>query len=186
VSDITLELLDKLGACCRDDGKMYSDERLRRLWPGRESITPLELASDRRIPCADRVWVLVWVCPELAARFANDVADRAVRRHCLGTVIDEWARRWLSGEDRSLKAAALAADAAWAASAAGSAEWAAAWVAEAAHSAAESAGREGSVAAWSAAWAGATAAAEATVWPAERQRQVKWWRDALAEREVAS
>jgi hypothetical protein len=170
VSDITLELLDRLGACCRDG--RYSDERLRRLWPGRESITPLELASDRRVPCADRVWVLVWVCPELAARFANDVADRAVRRHCLGTVIDEWARRWLSGEDRSAEAAARAA---WAARVA-TAAWAAR-VAAAAKAAAEAA-------AWAARAAARAAWAARVATASERRRQVKWWRDALAELEV--
>jgi hypothetical protein len=74
MENITLAWLDKVGACGRDG--RYRDEVLQRWWPGRKSITPLELANDRRIPCCDRVWVLCRACPEYASEFAGVTADR--------------------------------------------------------------------------------------------------------------
>ena len=110
---ITIEDLDRWGACGRHHE--YRDEILHRWLNGRPGLTALEVARLRQAPCVDRLWVLLRsevIGEELCREAADVYADRAVRRHALPhPVTREWARRWLSGEDRS-KAAARAA---WAA-----------------------------------------------------------------------
>ena len=120
---ITIQKLDEWGACAREDGERYSDANLKRLFRGRESLTPLEVERMRSVLVEDRIWVLLR--PEvLGDRFqpvVYAIADRAVRRHCLTCnipAVEEWAVNWLSGENRSYGAAAWAAEAAWAATSA--------------------------------------------------------------------
>jgi hypothetical protein len=117
VKTITPKDLDLWEACGRYDD--YSDERLMRL-AGKLEWTPLEISRMAWVPCKDRLWVLLRVDvlgDDLYQEAWIAYVDRAVRRHALGSCIDEWARRWLSGENRSESAAdaADAADAAWAA-----------------------------------------------------------------------
>jgi hypothetical protein len=91
-------------------------------------------------------------------RALEHIVDRAVRTHAVGSIIDDWAQRWLSGEDRSTKAA-------WVAARVGvvSAAWAA-------RAAAVSADAE--TAAQAAAWAAAQAAAWAAAWAAQAAETV--------------
>ena len=158
---ITIEDLDRWGACGRHHE--YRDEILHRWLNGRPGLTALEVARLRQAPCVDRLWVLLRsevIGEELCREAADVYADRAVRRHALPhPVTREWARRWLSGEDRSKAAAWAAGDAAWAAwaaaraawAAAGDAAWAAGDAAWAAGDAAWDAGGAAGAAAWDAA-----------------------------------
>ena len=134
--NITIKDLDRWGACSRGDGNNYSDERLKKLLRGRESVTPLEVLRMRSVPVQDRIWALLR--PDvLGAEFlpvVSAIADRAVRRYCLKcgvAEVEQWAAMWLSGENRS---GAAANGAAWAAADAAArtartdaAAWAAAW-----------------------------------------------------------
>ena len=127
---ITFADLDRWLACDRAPGKRYSDERLTRLWGG-DSITPLDLARCKAIPLKDRLWALLRgeVLGSALPGVLRDIVDPVVERHALHCGVkdvEEWARRWLSGEDRS---AASARAAAWAARAAAWAARAAAWAA---------------------------------------------------------
>ena len=119
--------------------------RLLELYPSKEAEL-LDILRDVRIPEEDRVWLGCHALPwETIKPVVEGWVERAIRR-CLGkSGIPEWetwAEKWLSGEDRSWRAAAAwAAEAgagaarAWAAGA-----WAArAWAAEAAAWAAEAA-----------------------------------------------
>jgi hypothetical protein len=97
---------------------------------------------------------------EQTTAWLDVLVTRAVRSHALRCgvpTVEEWAARWLSGEDRTARAAAAAA---WAAAEATWAE-AAAWAARAARAA------EATWAAW------AAEAAEAAAAAAERERQVR-------------
>ena len=186
---ITTKLLDEWGACDRAEGERYSNANLKRLFRGRKSLTPLEVSRLRSVSAEDRIWVLLR--PEvLGERFmpvVNAIADRAVRRHCLKCgipAVEQWAKVWLSGEDRSYAAtasaawAASAASAAWAASAARAARAArAAWAAEAALEAADAADAADAAAAAAVAAAALDAATLAT----ERRAQLAAIRKALAE-----
>jgi len=174
--NITIKDLDRWGACSRGDGNNYSDERLKKLLRGRESVTPLEVLRMRSVPVQDRIWALLR--PDvLGAEFlpvVSAIADRAVRRYCLKcgvAEVEQWAAMWLSGENRSGAAAngaawaagdADAGAAARAADAADAAVYAAR--ARAAWAAADAAARTArtDAAAWAAAWA--TAAAWAAAW----------------------
>jgi len=116
----------------------YPRERVEALWGGRERMTLAEIL-DLPIPAADRVWVIRLNPPD---GWADRVADRAVRTHAMGCGIievEDWAARWLSGDDRSLRSVgeaigearraedarnANAAAAAWAVAAAA---WASGW-----------------------------------------------------------
>ena len=114
-------------------GACYEPERVVHLWAGRARLSYLEImALD--IPAPDRLWV-VWQDGELAPLVIERIVTRAVTTHALACgdpVVEAWARRWLSGEDRTEAAARAAA-------------WAAAWAAaraarEAAGAAARAAG----------------------------------------------
>jgi hypothetical protein len=153
---------------CRD----YTDNGnalLLRLANGETEWPLIDILRRSDIPAADRVWIatqknVLTDAQRVAALEA--VVTRAVTNHALGTVIDAWARDWLSGRDRSEDNAAAAEEsvlwevagfaAAWAAASAGriaTAEWAA--LAAAAAEAAE-----------------ATEVAKAAARAAEREQQV--------------
>lgn len=110
-------------------------------------------ARDGELKCGCRVLEAVrWVeCPqpttEQRVRFGIGCTWKEGRKGWR-----KWARRWLTGEDRTKVAAARAVEAAGAA-------WAAAWAAEAAERAA-----------WAAEWAAVEAAAETAAWAAEKNR----------------
>lgn len=90
------------------------------LFAGRDSLSAQEiLALD--IPAKDRIWL---VCqegvldPDIHDRWIEIVVTRAVTDHALHcgiAQVEEWARTWLSGEDRTAEAADAAAEAAYAA-----------------------------------------------------------------------
>ena len=174
---ITIEDLDRWGACGRHHE--YRDEILHRWLNGRPGLTALEVARLRQAPCVDRLWVLLRsevIGEELCREAADVYADRAVRRHALPhPVTREWARRWLSGEDRSR-------DAAWAAWAAARAAWAATKAAgDAAWAAGDAAWAAGDAAwaAWAAAWAAGDAAWDAAWDAAGDAWQLAWLRKRL-------
>jgi hypothetical protein len=141
----------------------YSRAEVEAVFNGRESLTLAEiLAAD--IPPEDRIWVLTRpgvMTPEQIKVFCDRTADRAVRNHCLNCgnkAVEEWAAKWLSGEDRTAGAAYWAANSA--ARAADSAAMAADSAARAANSAAYSAAmaaNSAAKAAREAAWAAQTA-----------------------------
>ena len=162
----------------------YTRARLEELWAGRERLTLLDML-DLDIHVADKVWACCRDTPLREPWLFGRVLTRCIRDHarnCSVPTVRRWAKRWLSGEDRSAYAADASADAAWAdaaayaatdaADAAADAAWAAADAAAyAACAAARAAG-----AAWSAAYA-ACAAARA----AERAQQVQDMREVIAE-----
>lgn len=102
----------------------YSRERIKRLAGGRERLTLLEIL-DLNISDQDKVWVCARQ-NEYRAEWIERVVTRAVKSHALRCgvpVVEQWAARWLSGEDRSYAAAYAAAYASYAAYDA-AAEWA--------------------------------------------------------------
>jgi hypothetical protein len=164
MKSLTVDQIMELKPC-------YSRAEVEAVFNGRESLTLAEiLAAD--IPPEDRIWVLTQpgvMTPEQVKTFCDKTADRAVRNHCLNCgikAVEEWAARWLSGEDRAEEAAWAAREAARAAQTALEASFSAAraayWAAKAAW-----ASREAARAAYWAAWA-AWEAAKA----AEREAQV--------------
>jgi hypothetical protein len=146
---------------CRD----YTDNKnalLLRLAGGATEWPLIDILQRNDIPADDRVWIAtrhgVLTDTQYTA-WLDVVVTRAVRNHALGTVIDGWARDWLSGEDRSAASAVAASARAEAEAAAWEVAWAAkavavAWAAKAAW------------AAWAVAWAAGAARA------AEREQQV--------------
>jgi hypothetical protein len=159
---------------CRD----YTDNDnalLLRLAGGATEWPLIDIMRRSDIPAADRVWIATQknvLTDAQRTAWLDVVVTRAVRNHALGTLIDAWARRWLSGEDRSEASAETAralAAAAWASAeaeaAASDAEAAAAWAAKAAMwASAARAAKAADAAMW--------AAAAAEAWAAERQQQV--------------
>jgi predicted nucleic acid-binding Zn-ribbon protein len=164
----------------------YSRAEVEAVFNGRESLTLAEiLAAD--IPPEDRIWVLTRpgvMTPEQVKTFCDKTADRAVRNHCLNCgikAVEEWAARWLSGEDRTAGAADSAAySAAMAADSAARAADSAAMAADSAARAANSAAMATWEAAWeaaysaadSAAYSAADSAAYSAAMAAEREKQV--------------
>jgi len=141
----------------------YSESRVRELFGDRETVTVLEVAQAE-IPPDDRVWLLLQP-GVLPADVRTDATARIVTRavtshalHCGNTAVEEWARGWLDGTNRSQAADAADAAACAAADAAADAADAAWAAARAAAWAARAAARD---AAWAAAWG-----------DAERQMQV--------------
>ena len=187
---ITIKDLDKWGSCSRGDGERYSDDRLHKLLRGRKGWTPADVSRMRSVPSEDRIWVLLR--PEVLGRdgllrVVDAIADRAVRRHALhcgvGSV-EAWARRWLSGEDRTEAAAWAVADASPADASARAAARVAALAARAAGLAAAPAR-----VAWLAAGAAADAAwaRVAAAWAAEAVEDAeRRWQLSLIRREVAA
>ena len=112
------------------------------------------------VSTADRLWVF-WRAATQDQRAATleRIVTRAVTNRCLDCGIDaveQWAARWLSGEDRSGKAAKAAAELLDTGCAARAAEWMAA-------RAARAAARAAAEAEWAAEWAESAArAAELT------------------------
>jgi hypothetical protein len=174
---------------------------LLRLANGATECPLIDIMRRSDIPFTDRVWIatqknVLTDAQRVAAMEA--VVTRAVRNHALGTVIDAWARRWLSGEDRSAEAAeaaeesvlweaagfaarAAALSAALSAGRIATAAWAARALAAAAAEAAAAkaawaalavAARALAAAQAEAAAADATEVAKAAAWVAEREQQV--------------
>jgi len=177
-------------------GAAYDESRVRDLLGDRESLSLIEILR-LDIPAEDRVWLLLQP-GVLPADVRTDATARIVTRavtshalHCGNTAVEEWARGWLDGTNRSqaayaanaayaayADAAADAADAAWAAARA------AAWAADAAHAAACAAADAAADAA-DAAWAAARAAAWAARAAARDAACAAAWGDAERQMQVA-
>jgi hypothetical protein len=169
---ITLEDLDRWGACERKDGQKHSDAALRLLFPA-GAATPLQVVQCRKLPKEDRIWVLLRaeVLGAQLPAVVKAIVDPCVKKHCLKCgvpAVESWARGWLSGTDRHSRAAGEA----WA-----EAGEAVAWVAAAWAAAARAAAARAASAVASAAWAAGGDRAAA----AERQRQLAIIKQALKE-----
>ena len=161
---ITAEFVHSLKPCGD-----YPLPRLRQLLP---EPVPLDSAiKNDAVPVADRVWLLCQpgVLSDVQRQaWLEMIMRRAITAnvlHCGVKAVEQWARQWLSGEDRSEAAAWAAGDAAWAA--AGDAAWAAA--------------RD---AAWDAARDAAWDAARATAWSARDAARDAAWAAAWAARDA--
>jgi len=127
---ITREQLLAWGPCCRKPGERYCDAELDRLFNGRESLTPGDVAA-LDIPREDVVWV--WTrdgaLPEdVRASWIERIVTRAVEYHALRCgvpEVEQWAAEWLDGSSRTPAAATRAAARAARAWEETSAEWAA-------------------------------------------------------------
>ena len=114
---LTTESVLALGPCAeyRENG----GARLLELYPS-GAAELADVLRDERIPIADRVWLGCKTLPWATLKPRVEVwVERAIRLS-LGKsgspAWEQWAARWLSGEDRSVSAEAWAA-AAWAAAA---------------------------------------------------------------------
>jgi hypothetical protein len=74
---ITIELLDKWGACKRMPWEKYSDKNLHTLFAGKDYITPLEVLK-LNIPIKDKIWVLLH--KEILGDQLMDPINKAVDR----------------------------------------------------------------------------------------------------------
>jgi hypothetical protein len=96
----------------------YTRERVEQLWSGRGALSVVEIL-DLDIPAEDRLWAVLReevLGTELYRAFGHACADRAVERHALHCGIpkvEQWAARWLSGEDRTEDSAWNAWSCAW-------------------------------------------------------------------------
>lgn len=102
---ITLDELLNWNPC-----KEYTKERILEISKGKTSLTPLEI-SKLKIPYSDRLWVLLRpgvLGEKNYIEIGNKIADRAVKKYCLkcgDKEIEEWAKDWLSGKDRTEESA---------------------------------------------------------------------------------
>ena len=95
----------------------YTTSYLTDLFAGRETVTILDV-FDAPIPDADKVWFAVQpgvITKMQIDEFLERTVTRAVTNQALNCgvpEVEEWAKKWLSGEDRSARAAyaAYAAD----------------------------------------------------------------------------
>ena len=146
----------------------YDRARITDLWAGRDAIATRDiLVLD--IPAVDRIWAALHD-PIIGPRVVERIVTRAVTTHALTCgvpAVETWARRWLSGDDRTQAAAcaAWAAGAAWAGGAAGAAG--AAWAAGAKRAARAARAADAAGAARAAAWA---------AWAAEAAGAAEWAR----------
>ena len=137
----------------------YPDERLASLYDRPMGLCEVLTRTDGPwddVSTADRLWVF-WRAATQDQRAATleRIVTRAVTNRCLDCGIDaveQWAARWLSGEDRSGKAAKAAAELLDTGCAARAAEWMAA-------RAARAAARAAAEAEWAAEWAESAARA---------------------------
>jgi hypothetical protein len=139
----------------------YDRERIAKLCAGKPSLTLLEILDHPDIPDEDKVWVACRDKNPTRHVAIEVIVTRCVTNHALHCgipAVEAWAQKWLSGEDRSSRAAARASRVA-------------AWASRAAAEAARAAAR----AAWNAAWNAWVAWNELDE---ERSQQVQDFRDA--------
>ena len=81
----------------------YTAAQVRAAFGPDEALTLQQIADRRRVPAADRLWVLWRLLPADLRRVAVErIVARAVRRYALPEPSTRaWAERWLSGEDRT-------------------------------------------------------------------------------------
>jgi len=145
-----------------------------------ETMSAVEILKLESVSLADRSWLAAHLPAKYVEPWREKVLTRCITNHALGCGIpkvEQWAAKWLSGEDRSQAAAAAAAEAAAARAAeARAATWASAWAVVAAAAAARAA-------AWAATWASAWAVVAAAA--AKAARAAARARAAEAEAEAA-
>jgi hypothetical protein len=107
----TVDQMVKEGAC-------YTPERIAELWARRTALAlPDILALD--IPSVDKMWV-VWRPKAITVvqqqHIVEHIVARCIQAHALSEAVTKvWAENWLSGKDRTRKAAGAAGAAAGAA-----------------------------------------------------------------------
>jgi hypothetical protein len=101
MTPITVDLIMSHRPCAG-----YPRERVEALFGGRKSVSLLE-ALDADVPPEDLVWLATtpWVLTPLQRdAWLSVIVGRAVRQHALRCgipTVEQWARNWLSGIDRS-------------------------------------------------------------------------------------
>jgi len=104
-------------------GPCYTQEKVRKLFAGRESVTALDIITAN-IPAKDRVWQVTrpgFLSIDIRDRWLEIVVTRAITNyaaHCGVESVRKWAAKWLDGTDRTAYAAGAADTAAYAAYAA--------------------------------------------------------------------
>ena len=86
--------------------------KIEKLFGDRERIT-LKEYSELPVSSRDRLWGMLLLWPNRSVTVANKAVDRQVKAQCLDCglpEVQEWAKRWLSGEDRTYAAAYVVAD----------------------------------------------------------------------------
>ena len=95
----------------------YPERQVAELFYGRESMTLEEILSCERACPEDRLWIATrpgMIAPHILIKWANKMANQAVQIYYLRCGVSEaerWAKAWLDGSDRSLRAARAAVDA---------------------------------------------------------------------------
>lgn len=147
----------------------YDRERIAKLCAGKPSLTLLEILDHPDIPDEDKVWVACRDKNPTRHVAIEVIVTRCVTNHALHCgipAVEAWAQKWLSGEDRSSRAAVWASRVA-------------AWPSRAAAEAARNAAAR---AAWNAAWNAWVAWNEPDE---ERSQQVQDFRDAARAKQDA-
>lgn len=112
---ITIEDIDRWGACRREKYEKYSDKKLSEILNGREGLTPLEVLKCEEIDAADRVWAVLReevIGGDLYFRAGIEIATSVVKRYCLGCgveLVEQWAEKWIAGDISEESAARVAA-----------------------------------------------------------------------------
>lgn len=175
---ITIENLDKWGACDRAKGKKYSNANLGIFFRNKKSLTLAEILY-LKIPDTDKIWAATRagvMTQKQTDAWLEKIVARSINHHVLNcgiTSVEKWGHNWLSGKDRTEKAARAAEKAAkaaaWAAEAAAEVVWAAVAAAAAAKAATWAAVQAVARTAKEVAWAAEEAvwAAEEAAWAAE-------------------
>jgi hypothetical protein len=103
----------------------YDLEQVTELFDNKESVTYLEILNTNKIPLEDIIWLFCQptvLDDNIKNQWTEIIATRAVTNHALHCGVDtveRWAKNWLSGDDRTIKAAVSARNAATNAAAAG-------------------------------------------------------------------
>jgi hypothetical protein len=99
----------------------YNLEQVTELFDNKKSVTYLEILDTDKVPLEDIVWLFCQpnvLSTNIKKQWMEVIVTRAVTNYALNCGIDnveEWAKNWLSGKDKTFNAARNAADAAHAA-----------------------------------------------------------------------
>jgi hypothetical protein len=98
--------------------KGYDLKQVTELFDNRKSVTYLEILDTDKIPLVDIIWVfcqLTVLDDNIRDQWTEVIVTRAVTNyalHCGVDTVEKWAKNWLSGDDRTIKAAVSARNAA--------------------------------------------------------------------------
>jgi hypothetical protein len=113
---LTPKQIVALGPC-----RGYDLKQVTELFNNKESVTYLEILDTDKIPLGDIIWVfcqLTVLKYEIREQWLEVIVTRAVTNHALHYGVDnveQWAKNWLNGNDRTAKAASSIYSAAYAA-----------------------------------------------------------------------